>query len=350
MFRLYCYTVVVGIVFGCQSPLQADEKFPSYLSSEEAGPDFLVQGEYVGKVGGLLDIGAQVIAMGEDRFEGVLYRGGLPGAGWDGDVRFHFKGQRNGDTASFVGIMGERLKFENQNFHGTIRDGIFHGKSIMFRNVVDHAFFEMTKVQRRSPTLGAKPPPGAIVLFDGTHTDEWIDAQIVEQNLLNVGTESRREFKNLMFHLEFRTPFMPTARGMQRGNSGVYVKKEWEIQIVDSFGWNTENRKFERLANFGRCGGIHELVKPRVNMCFPPLSWQTYDVEFISSRFDEQGNRVSPGMITVKHNDVVIHDKYVLAISPSGEGPGKEKLAGPLYLQQHRNPVRFRNIWVVELD
>ena len=330
--------------------LQADDGLLTFTDPREAGPDFVVQGEYVGKVDGELDIAAQVIASGDGTFEGVLYGGGLPGAGWDGITRFHFQGQQNGELVRFVGRMGERLTLANPQFHGTLEEGVLRGTALMFRHAVDEASFEMAKVHRRSPTEGAKPPPGAIILFDGTNVDGWVDGNIVEKDLLDIGTTSRRKFLSLRLHLEFRTPFMPTAQGMDRGNSGVYIKREWEIQVLDSFGWNSENRKFERLSGFGRCGGIHELIKPRVNMSFPPLSWQTYDVEFLAAHFDDQKKRTRPAMMTVRHNGVLIHDPFVLPTTPSGEGPSKEHLAGPIYLQNHGNPVRYRNIWLTELD
>jgi len=143
---------------------------------------------------------------------------------------------------------------------------------------------------------------------------------------------------------------MPTATGMQRGNSGVYVKHEWEIQILDSFGWHHENRKFERLSRFGRCGGIHEMVAPRINMSFPPLTWQTYDIDFTMARFDVDGKKTSAATITVRHNGVVIHDRYVLPPVPPGRAASttREGQPGPIFLQDHGNPVRFRNIWVLE--
>ena len=324
-------------------------ELPTFVDSKEAGPDYAVQGEYVGKVGGQQKIAAQVIALGKGKFEGILYLGGLPGAGWDGQIRFHFRGERDQGKTRFVGIMGERLRFENPNFQAILQDSVLRGTATMFRNIVDDDTFEMKKVLRRSPTEGAKPPAGAVVLFDGTNVDHWEEGRIVEGDLLNVGTLSKGHYKGLKLHLEFRTPFMPTARGMKRGNSGVYLKKEWEVQIVDSFGWNSENRKFERLANFGRCGGIHELIKPRVNMCYPPLTWQTYDIDYLSAKFNEQGDRIKPATMTIVHNGVLIHDKVVLPPTPRG-GESKERLAGPLYLQDHGNPIRYRNIWAVPLD
>jgi len=343
--------VAVLALWGTVSTLAADG--PAFTDPEQAGPDFLVQGEYVGTVGSARAaraIAAQVIALGNGQFEGVLYAGGLPGAGWDESMPFHFRGQTQGDSTEFVGMHGERLMFENPNFAGQIKSGVFSGRADMFRNVVDISSFELKKIDRVSPTLGAKPPGGAIVLFDGANTEEWVNGKIVESNLLDNGTESRRKFgdRDYRFHLEFRTPFVPTGQGMGRGNSGVYVNKIWEIQVLDSFGWNNQNRKFERLADFGRCGGIHELVEPRWNMCLPPLSWQTYDVEFFAARFDQDKKLVAPEIMTVRHNGVVIHDRYVIPLVPAGHDVKSSKTgqAGPLLLQNHGNPVRYRNIWV----
>ena len=137
---------------------------------------------------------------------------------------------------------------------------------------------------------------------------------------------------------------------MQRGNSGLYVKREWEVQIIDSFGWHHENRKFERLSKFGRCAGIHEMVGPRINMSFPPLAWQTYDIDFAMAVFDAQGNKTAPATMSVRHNGVLVHDQFVLpAVSPGVDlSKSKERDTGPLHLQDHGNPVRFRNIWIVE--
>lgn len=330
------------------SHIDGREKFPSYLTPQEAGPDFQIQGEYVGKVGNSRTIAAQVIALGEGKFQGVLYLDGLPGAGWDERTMFHCAGERDGEQAQFHGIFGERIKFRDESFKGAISGGLFVGEAQMFLNVVKSPHFRLNKVHRQSPTLGAKPPPGAIVLFDGGHVDEWIDGKLEKGNLLGVGTDSKRKFRSVYIHMEFRCPFMPTARGMQRGNSGIYVKREWEVQILDSFGWNAENRKYERLSIFGRCGGIHEMIKPRLNMSFPPLSWQTYDIDFVAARFDDSSKKVAPAMMSVRHNGVLIHDRFVLPETPPGERPNNEKAAGPIFLQNHGNPVRFRNIWVIE--
>ncbi len=341
--------LAIAFLFAASAHAAPKKKHAAYLTPESGGIDFKIQGEYVGLVGGKHTIAVQVVALGDGKFEGVVYGGGLPGAGWDEVTRFHFRGELDGNTARCVGVHGERLKFENENFRAIVDGDVCHGEARTFLNVVQDPSFELRKVTRVSPTLGARPPDGAIVLFDGTNVNEWVDGRLADGNLLDVGTDSKRRFRSHSFHLEFRTPFMPTARGMARGNSGVYVKREWEIQVLDSFGWNSENQKYERLSIFGRCGGIHEMVKPRLNMCFPPLSWQTYDVDFVAAKFDADGKKITPATMTVRHNGVVIHDRYVLP--PRGPGdkrPSREQEAGALYLQDHGNPVRFRSIWVVE--
>ena len=118
----------------------------------------------------------------------------------------------------------------------------------------------------------------------------------------------------------------------------MYIHSRYEVQILDSFGLEGKDNE---------CGGIYSVARPKVNMCYPPLSWQTYDIDFVSARFDESGNKTSNARVTVKHNGVVIHDDLELPKHTPGrnkEGPEP----APLFLQNHSNPVVFRNIWVVE--
>ncbi len=140
-------------------------------------------------------------------------------------------------------------------------------------------------------------------------------------------------------HLEFKLPYMPAARGQARGNSGCYLQGRYEVQILDSFGLEGKNNE---------CGGIYEIKDPDVNMCLPPLAWQTYDIDYTAARYDASGGKTANARITVSHNGVVIHDNVELPratrAAPVKEGPEP----GPIYLQDHGNPVRFRNIWVVE--
>ena len=301
---------------------QAQNAKTSFLDAKSAGPDFAVQGEYVGTIGKKRKLGVQVVALGKGGFDAVLYAGGLPGAGWDGKTRTRLKGKTSDGKVTFKG----------KNFAGAVAGGVFSGTAD------DDVKYQAKKVMRKSTTLGAKAPKGAVVLFDGSTADHFQGGKIEAGGLLNVGVRTKRKFSNFKLHLEFRTPFMPYARGQGRGNSGMYLLDQYECQVLDSFG----------LAGLdNECGGIYKVARPNVNMCLPPLSWQTYDVDFTAAKFDKTGKKVSPAVTTIRHNGVVIHEKLTLKVTAGG-GQNDEK-PGALYLQNHGDPVRFRNIWIVEI-
>jgi hypothetical protein len=197
---------------------------------------------------------------------------------------------------------------------------------------------------RQSPTLGKQPPEGAIALFDGSSVDHWDGVggeATMSDGLLHQGANSKHRFGGCHVHIEFRLPYAPDARGQGRGNSGLYLQGRYEVQMLDSFGLAGKNNE---------CGGIYEIRDPSVNMCFPPLQWQTYDVDFTAAEFDESGKKTANARITVLHNGVKIHDNIDVPRStraaPLGEGPEP----GFIHLQKHGNPVRYRNIWVVEKE
>ncbi|RLT05928.1 MAG: DUF1080 domain-containing protein [Planctomycetota bacterium] len=299
----------------------------AFIDPEQAGPDFKIQGEYEGTIGQKTKFGAHVIALGEGKFDVVLLQKGLPGgpkdAAWDGKTKVMLKGETKDGVVELSGT----------NFKGSIKDGVLSGTA------EENVKYEGKKVERKSETLGAKPPAGAIVLFDGTNVDVWQNGKIQEGSLLGIGTRTKQKFEDFTLHLEFRTPFMPKARGQGRGNSGMYLVDQYECQILDSFGLSGENNE---------CGGIYTVAKPAVNMCFPPLSWQTYDVDFRCARFDAAGKKTEDAVVTIKHNGFVIHDKLVLKPTPGGLQQKNEEQPGALYFQDHGNPVHFRNIWIVE--
>jgi hypothetical protein len=197
---------------------------------------------------------------------------------------------------------------------------------------------ELKKVERKSPTLGKKPPADAVVLFDGKSTDAWQKGRLSDDGLLMQGVTSKQAFGSHSLHIEFRLPYMPHARGQARGNSGLYLQGRYEVQMLDSFGLEGKNNE---------CGGIYTIAEPKVNMCYPPLAWQTYDIDYTAAEFEGE-KKTKNARITVKHNGVTIHDNVELThattASPLKEGPEP----GPVYLQDHGNPVRYRNIWVVE--
>jgi hypothetical protein len=200
----------------------------------------------------------------------------------------------------------------------------------------DQSSGDLKKLHRESTTLGLRAPEGAMILFDGKNADYWNPPKFVDGNLMGVGTRTKEKFESYTLHLEFRTPFMPFARGQGRGNSGMYLGDQYECQILDSFGLEGADNE---------CGGIYSNSKPSVNMCLPPLSWQTYDVDFTCAKFDLEGKVTAPARVTLKHNGVVIHDNLELKSTPGG-GQNDQK-PGSLFLQDHGDPVRFQNIWLV---
>ncbi len=188
----------------------------------------------------------------------------------------------------------------------------------------------MNRVVRKSPAEGAKPPEGALVLFDGTNVDQWKDARIVEGDLLAEGATTKKLFRDFKLHVEFRLPFKPKARGQERGNSGVYLQRRYEIQVLDSFGL---------VGDKGECGAVYQQTPPDVNMCYPPLSWQTYDIDFQAARYDADGNKTANAVVTVVHNGVKIHDKTEIK-KQTGYGDKEKDAPGVINLQNHGNPVR----------
>ncbi len=287
-------------------------------------PDFSIQGEYHRKAS---PIGAQVVALGNGKFDLYVLEGGLPGLGWDKEKsRIKLTGNLEEGVVTFAANKGISALLEEKVL--TIqRDG---------KDPV-----KVSRVERTSPTIGAKAPKGATVLFDGTSVEHWEKGQMKDGLLQATGTISKPKFKDYQLHLEFRTPYKPFARGQQRGNSGVYFGGRWETQVLDSFALD---------GKMNECGGIYSISEPDVNMCLPPLTWQTYDVDFTSAKFDANGKRTAWPRMTVKLNGVIIHNDRELPKDLTTAAPAKGPLkdeALPVYLQNHGNPVVFRNIWVL---
>jgi len=289
--------------------------------------DFAVQGEYVGEATiapGKTKTGVQVIARGDGNFHAVFYAGGLPGDGWmRGDPKQEADGRTEGAVTSF----------SSPNLNAKIKDG-----TMTLTDAAGKALGQLKRTIRKSPTLGLKPPEGAVVLFDGKNTDQFVKGRMTEDGLLKEGTTSKFKFQDATIHVEFRLPYKPKAKGQARGNSGFYFQGRYEVQVLDSFGL---------AGHHNEAGGIYSVGPPLVNMCFPPLSWQTYDVEFTAARY-ENGTKVKNARMTVKHNGVLVQkdtevDHHTTAC-PMKEGPEP----GPLNIQNHGNPVRFRNIWILE--
>ena len=293
----------------------------AFLTVEAAGPDFLLQGEFTAK-----GLGANIIALGAEKYRLVIFQGGLPGAGWDGSAKEEMEGAKSGTKVSFAPKAGEA--------RGTLEDGQLK------LNRPGNEAATLSRVIRRSPTEGLAAPTGAKVLFDGKNADAWKNGKVDERGFLRCGTTSVAIFKDYTLHLEFLLPLKPSARGQGRANSGVYHQDRYEVQVLDSFGLKGENNE---------CGGIYTISAPKVNMCFPPLQWQTYDIDFTAAKFDAQGQRTAWARITVRHNGILIQDNVELPRTTTSSGIKTiTDTPGPFQLQEHGNPVYYRNIWVLE--
>ncbi|QDU94606.1 3-keto-disaccharide hydrolase [Lignipirellula cremea] len=305
----------------------------TYTDPDKTDADFAIQGEYEGKLHegeDAVKYGVQLIAEGNGKFQAVAYPGGLPGAGWDGNGPLRI--QKRGE-----------LKDGKVIIEDTLGKGVVeNGQLTIYAPGSNTAIGTLKRIQRQSPTLGAKPPQGAVVLYGGPDdVENWVGGKASEEGLLMQGVTSKQKFGDHTLHVEFRLPYQPENRGQGRGNSGLYLQGRYEVQMLDSFG--LEGKQNE-------CGGIYSVASPALNMCLPPLTWQTYDVEYTAGTFDDAGKVVKNPRVTVKHNGVVIHDNVELpgerntTSAPTKAGPEP----GPVYLQNHGNPVRYQNIWAVE--
>ncbi len=215
-------------------------------------------------------------------------------------------------------------------------------------------YFPVPPVVASGQTMNT-PPSDAIVLFDGTTTNEWAhqDRSAVKwtiedgKNLVvEAGTGeivSRREFGDIQLHLEFRTPAKVAGDGQNRGNSGVFLQGRYELQILDNY----ENKTYTN----GQVGSVYKQSVPLANPSRRPGEWQTYDIVFTAPRFNDDGIRIAPGYVTALLNGVLVQNHTMILGTTEYIGQPKNIAHGkaPLILQDHGNPTAFRNIWVREL-
>ena len=194
-----------------------------------------------------------------------------------------------------------------------------------------------------------RPPSDAIVLFDGSDLSEWNGDWKIEGDAVTVvpGTGSlvtKRAFGDVQLHIEWRTPSVIEGEGQGRGNSGVFLMEQYEVQVLDSY----QNATYVN----GQAGAVYKQHVPLVNASRRPGEWQSYDIIFMAPRFDDDGTLARPATFTVLHNGVLIQNHVTVIGETVNVGeqkyePHEAKL--PLTLQDHTNPVSYRNIWIREL-
>lgn len=288
--------------------LTAKDKIQVWTDKESAlaeNSGFKLMGEYTGKLDGK-EVGVQATVLNDGSFLVATYNGGLPGDKWD------------------------KSKIDSK---------------VMKIDQVKELTGKLEKVERVSPTMGAKAPENAYMVFPDDFTN-------VKDGLLHAGGQTRKEVGSFKMHIEFMLPFKPgrNPSNQDRGNSGVYIFNNYEIQVIDSFALDfvAENNAIKmESSNKQWCGCLYKMKLADVNMAFPALTWQTYDIEFTAPEFDGD-KKVKNAVLTVYHNGIKIHDNYELK-SGTGAGAKRKQLAkGPIYFQNHGNPTVFRNVWIVE--
>ncbi len=311
-------------------PAAAKKEMKVYSDPDHTDADFKFQGEYAGD-----KLGAQVRALGDGNFRTMFFAGGLPGAGWDGKTIIQKAPSTDSTTPADAKLEGDKVVII-QIYKGTCDGQTLTGQTDA------GAKFELKRVVRHSPTEGAPAPANALVLFDGSNLEEWQKgAHMTDKKWITSagGATTARKFQDFSCHIEFMISYMPETQSIyQRPNSGVYLQQRYEIQVLDSFGI------VERQHD---CGVLYAQVTPAINMCYPPLTWQTYDMDFAAARFDAAGKKTKNARCTVKFNGVtIIDDVEILHPTPGGAKETPEP-AG-IYLQAHGHPVFYRNLWLVE--
>jgi hypothetical protein len=235
------------------------------------------------------------------------------------------------------------------------------GATVACAQYGDISDLKLNKPEDKEDAKSTPPPEGAIVLFDGKSLDNWMNRdgkrqaawKLLESGNMQVnGTGdivTKEKFDgHFKLHVEFRVPYMPDKKGQQRGNSGVYLQGRYEVQVLDSYGLDSQDND---------CAAIYEVAKPLVNACKAPTIWQSYDIDFTSPKCQE-GKIIEPAHVTVYQNGVKVQDDVRL-VRKNKEG--KEEIVkntragmetdpctpGPILLQDHGNPVQYRNMWLV---
>ena len=336
MLQRFMAVMLVGLlVLGMCARLTAAEK-AAPKSGEKAPkapppkvtqePDDGIQGLYFSGDPPAAKADAKVLGQGGGAYKVILTVGSSPAA--------ELAGKLEGGKVVLSGSGGES---------GTIAD-----KKLTV--TAGDKKYELAYTVVKPPTLGEKPPAGAIVLLpfeegkkpslEAWNPPSWTPLDDGSMQVSKGDIFTKQEFGDIKLHLEFWLPYESAGRQQGRGNSGVYLMDRYEIQVLDSFGLVPKNND---------CAAVYTQVAPKVNACLPPACWQTYDITFRAPRFDADGKKTKDAVVTVVQNGVTVQDQTVVK-GPTGVAKSKPEVKkATFHLQDHAHPVKFRNIWLVEL-
>lgn len=331
--RAFCKRIFFSVVFATQ--LVAGAQF--YGVNEPVMGTY--EGFWTAPDGHKGRVSAQIRALGDGAYDGfvTLHRAKAMVAA----LKLTPTGGPSKDAIHFAGVAA------NPQAEGDLLPAI-EGKAQIqegkltgtFSGELGSGSFEANRIVQTSPTLGAQPPKGALVIFDGKDSGKWDSHawKLTGDGAMQAqkgDLRAKDKFTNFKLHLEFRTPFMPKAQGQDRGNSGVFLQSKYEVQVLDSFGVFP--------LHDDDCAGIYKVKAPSVNACFPPMQWQTYDIIFVQGN-PAKGERP---MVTIVQNGITVIDQAGIPANMVAEGTGGgEASGGFLKLQDHGCPVEYRNIWV----
>lgn len=310
-------------------------------------------------------LAVQVIPLGKGEYRALVFptfaQGDAPlavmaGTGKDSQVSFDGKTPLTNEGKSWWPAPAG-----SESWSGSIVNGVFT------LNQPGKPAAALKPVDRSSPTLGAKPPVGAVVLLGSDTTDlnqTW--GKFKASEYAKKGTPGSAEgpcpwalepggvmrcvpkkgdiatlktFGDCHLHLEFNLAFEPTNRGQDRSNSGVFFQERYELQVLDSYG-------LKGLIN--EAGALYLAQAPKVNACLPPGRWQTYDVDFTAAKVD--GDTLIAGAMFIAHLNGILVQENTKLTKPTGNRAKNTltNLPGPFLLQDHDHPVAYRNIWLTE--
>lgn len=209
--------------------------------------------------------------------------------------------------------------------------------------------------ERQFPPVPAPTAKGVVVLFDGSKESlekNWVKRsnphEAAAWTLVDGAMEvrggdimTRERYADYQLHVEFKVPLMPGKRGQARGNSGVFQQGRYEIQVLDTYGVPEPGT--------GECGAVYSRSAPLQNASRPPKVWQTYDIIYRAPRYDESGLRWEQPHVTVLLNGICVQNNTEIFKPTWGETFGKLSDPGPIVLQDHGNPMQYRNVWIVPL-